>query len=77
MRKDLPVTNFSYGPTLSAAEAEGYIIHIGDVRYGLVLSHRDPGQNKDFNGVENVYGLGRTMACCLNDKPKYMTVLQW
>ena len=75
--ESVPVTNFSYGPTLSAQEAEGYIIHIGDVRYGLVLSHRDAGQNKDFNGFENVYGLGRTMACCFNDHPKYMTVLQW
>ena len=75
--ESVPVINFSYGRTLDAKEAEGYVIHIGDVRYGLVFLHQDVGNSADLNGVEKVYGLGRTMACCLNEAPNYMTVLQW
>ena len=75
--ESVPVTNFSYGRVLGAKEAEGYVMCVGDVRYGLVLLHQDVGNNGDLNGVEQVYGLGRTMACCLNDKPDYMTVLQY
>lgn len=73
----VPVTNFSYGRTLDIKEGEGYIITAGGSRYGLVLLHQDVGNTGDLNGVEKVYGLGRTMVCDLNRNPKYMTVLQW
>ena len=71
------VTNFSYGNTLSPSEGEGFIIHAGDHRYGLVLLHQDVGNAQDLNGFEGVWGLGRTMVCDLDAKPSYMTVLQW
>ena len=73
----VPVTNFSYGRTLEKHEGEGYIICAGNDRYGLVLLHQDVGNTGDLNGLENVYGLGRTMVCDLNQNPQYMTVLQW
>ena len=75
--ESVPVTNFSYGRTLENQEGEGYIIHAGGGRYGLVLLHQDVGNTGDLNGFENVYGLGRTMVCDLDQNPDYMTVLQW
>ena len=75
--KSVPLTNFSYGRTLDKKEGEGYIIQTGDSRFGLVLLHQDVGNTGDLNGLEKVYGLGRTMVCDLNQNPQYMTVLQW
>lgn len=71
------VTNFSYGNTLKPGEGEGFIIHAGGRRYGLVFLHKDVGNIQDLNGFEGVYGLGRTMVCDLDEKKPYMTVLQW
>ena len=71
------VTNFSYGNTLKPSEGEGFIIHAGGHRYGLVFLHKDVGNIQDLNGFEGVYGLGRTMVCDLDGKMPYMTVLQW
>ena len=71
------VTNFSYGNTLTPNEGEGYIIHAGDCRYGLVFLHQDVGNARDLNGFEGIYGLGRTMVCDLDQNSTYMTVLQW
>ena len=71
------VTNFSYGKTLTSGEGEGYIIHAGGRRYGLVFLHQDVGNAQDLNGFEGIYGLGRTMVCDLEKDPEYMTVLQW
>lgn len=73
----VPVKNFSYGRTLRNSEGEGYIIRAGSQRYGIVLLHQDVGNTGDLNGFENVYGLGRTMVCDLNQNPQWMTVLQW
>ena len=73
----VPVENHSYPHTLTNREAEGYVITVGDHRYGVVLLHQDVGNNADLNGFEGVFGLGRTMACDLNQNPKFMTVLQW
>lgn len=73
----ITVTNYSYDHVLPADQAEGYIITMGNRRYGLVFLHQDVGNNADLNGFEGVYGLGRTMVCDLNQKPKCMTVLQW
>lgn len=75
--QSVPLKNYSYGRTLDLQEGEGYIIRAGSERYGLVLLHQDAGNTGDLNGLENVYGLGRTMVCDLNRSPDFMTVLQW
>lgn len=71
------VTNFSYGNTLTPSEGEGYIIHAGCRRFGLVFLHQDVGNTQDLNGLEGVWGLGRTMVCDPDAKTPCMTVLQW
>lgn len=73
----VPVENFSYGTKQTPAEAEGYRVYAGDKCYGVVFLHHDVGNTADLNGLDGVYGLGRTMVCDLNRKPRYMTVLQW
>ena len=75
--KSVPVVNHSYPHTLTQKEAEGYVISVGNHRYGVVLLHQDVGNNADLNGFDGVYGLGRTMACDFNKHPEYMTILQW
>lgn len=72
-----PVLNAVRATPLETEQAEGYLIGVNDKRYGLVLLHQDVGNASDINGLEEVFGLGRTMVCDLNNSPQYMTVLQW
>ncbi len=65
------------GLEMSPRDAEGYVITAGRRKVGLVLLHHEVGNGADYNGIQGVYGLGRTMVCDLNDRPEYMTVLQW
>ena len=44
---------------------------------GLVLLHHEAGNSSDYNGIQGVYGLGRTMVCNLARGQENMTVLQW
>lgn len=72
-----PVLNAVSGQAMSPQDAEGYIIQVGNRKTGVVFLHHEVGNGVDYNGIEGVYGLGRTMVCDLNKKPESMTVLQW
>lgn len=65
------------GQEMSAQEGEGYVITTGSRKVGLVFLHHEVGNGVDYNGIQGVYGLGRTMVCDLNSRPPFMTVLQW
>ena len=72
-----PVLNAVSGQAMSPQDAEGYIIQVGKRKTGVVFLHHEVGNGVDYNGIEGVYGLGRTMVCDLNKKSESMTVLQW
>lgn len=72
-----PVCNGVNGQSLHAREGEGYVITTKNRKTGLVLLHQEVGNSTDFNGIQGMYGLGRTMVCRLDQKPDHMTVLQW
>ncbi len=69
--------NGSSGKALNRQDAEGYRIETGRGNFAVLLLHHDVGNAEDCNGICGIYGLGRTMVCDLNQKPRYMTVMQW
>ncbi len=71
------VLNAANGQALKVQDAEGYVITIGSRKVGLVLLHHEVGNSSDYNGIQGVYGLGRTMVCNLAQGQENMTVLQW
>lgn len=72
-----PVYSAVRGRTVRVQEAEGYVITAKGRKTGLVFLHQEAGNGTDYNGIQGVYGLGRTMVCDLSQKPDHMTVLQW
>lgn len=72
-----PVCSAASGQKQSIQEAEGYVITTGKRKTGLVLLHHEVGNAVDYNGIQGIYGLGRTMICDLSKGQEHMTVLQW
>ena len=68
---------FASGQKLDVKDGEGYVITAGKRKVGLVFRHHDVGNAADYNGIQGVYGLGRTMVCDLSGGQQDMTVLQW
>ena len=65
------------GALLAWQNAEGYTVETETLHIGLVFLHHDAGNDEATNGIQGVYGLGRTMACNLRENPLAMTTLQW
>lgn len=72
-----PVCSPQSGGRQEVQDAEGYVITVGKRKTGLVLLHHEVGNDVDYNGIQGVYGLGRTMVCDLSAGEENMTVLQW
>ena len=68
---------FASGQKLDVKDGEGYVITAGKRKVGLVFLHHEVGNAADYNGIQGVYGLGRTMVCDLSGGQQDMTVLQW
>lgn len=75
--KPQQVQNMLTGALLSWQNAEGYTVETETLHIGLVFLHHDAGNDEATNGIQGVYGLGRTMACNLRENPLAMTTLQW
>lgn len=71
------VYNEAYGHELAPQEGEGFVIEANGRRHGVVLLYQDVGNTEDYNGICGAYGLGRAMACDLDEAPRRMTILQW
>lgn len=70
------VHSAAYNKYLSNLEGEGFAIDTKKCRYALVFLHQEVGNQADFVGIENCYGLGRVMVKRLDEKGELMTVLQ-
>ena len=71
------VYNEAYSHELVPQQAEGFVIEANGRRQGVVFLYQDVGNTEDYNGICGAYGLGRVMACDLNQASRQMIVLQW
>ena len=71
------VYNEAYSHELVPQQAEGFVIEANGRRHGVVFLYQDVGNTEDYNGICGAYGLGRVMACDLNQASRQMIVLQW
>ncbi|HIX15531.1 MAG TPA: heparinase II/III family protein [Candidatus Hungatella pullicola] len=72
-----PVYSAAYNKYLDKNQGEGFVIQIGDKKYGVVFLHNSPGNQEDFVGVGGCFGIGKVMAGQLKEGREQMTVLQW